>query len=361
MIRSQSSRSVALGLFALAACAPGDTTAPADTAAVPTAAQPELAVVSNSWTTAAPMPFVELVNFGAAAINNSLDQPVVYLVGGSTSDGGMNIQTLTYNAATNTWRRKDPDNGLIIIRTRPAGLVRLNSTLYIMGGLNLREGFGETSGNSLWPGTQTYVTSTNTVGSAAEWPRRSANGVAGVINGRIYDVIGSAVTNPSNCDQFFCPLVTVRELYRYDPATNTWVIRQAPPHYHRNGAGGVINGKFYVVGGFDSKGNVTRNLDVYNPATNSWTTLALLPQPLTGLKATVLQNKLYVVSPTATYAYTPSTDTWVQKALGPAGSAARVAGGAAVTVTLNGRERMIVVGGARTAAGELPKTAIYTP
>jgi N-acetylneuraminic acid mutarotase len=276
----------------------------------------------------------------------------------------MNSSVLTYNAATNTWHRKtinDSDVGSLILRARPNGVARLGNVLYETGGLNLRNGFGDNDANSLWPGTDAYKTSTNSLVPAAAFPRLSADGVTGVINGKIYVLIGSAAASPSPCETFGCPLATVRQLYRYDPVTSAWVTRKAPPHFHRSGVGGVINGKFYVVGGFDSKGNASGNLDVYNPATDSWTTLALLPKRLTGLKGTVLQNKLYVVSPTATYAYNPATNTWAQKALGPAGSAARVEGGAAATVTLNGRQRMIVAGGKRSSAGVLPTTAIYVP
>ena len=173
-------------------------------------------------------------------------------------------------------------------------------------------------------------------------------------------LIGTAKLSETACDFDSCPLGTFRILYRYNPVSNSWVTLKSAPHFHRNGAGGVINGKFYVVGGFDSKGNATRNLDVYNPANNSWTTLALLPKLLTGLKASVLQGKLYVASTTATYAYNPATNAWAQKAAPPTNSTGRAVGAAAVTVTLCGKLRMVVVGGPENSAG-VPRTSIYTP
>jgi N-acetylneuraminic acid mutarotase len=185
--------------------------------------------------------------------------------------------------------------------------------------------------------------------------------VTGLINGRMYVLIGTAKLSERTCDFDACPLGTFRTLYRYNPATNAWTTMTSAPHFHKRGVGGVINGRFYVVGGFDSKGNATRNLDVYNPSTNSWTTRALLPKLLTGLKATVLQNKLYVTSTTATYAYNPGTNTWALKAAPPANTSAQAEGSSAVTVTLNGQQRMIVVGGREKSTGGLRPSSLYTP
>jgi N-acetylneuraminic acid mutarotase len=137
-------------------------------------------------------------------------------------------------------------------------------------------------------------------------------------------------------------------------------LRHAAPHFHKNAAAGVINGKFYVAGGFDDTGNAARTLDVNNPATDTWVTKASLPATLTGLKGAVLQGKLYVVGTQATYAYNPVTNGWAVRAPPPANTAAQAGAAAAAAVTLGGQEGIIVAGGNLTSDGLRP-TMLYTP
>src|SRR5437660_12506779 len=56
--------------------------------------------------------------------------------------------------------------------------------------------------------------------------------------------------------------------------------------------GGVINGKFYVVGG--RAGPSTDALEVYNPQPNTWSTLAPMPTARSGFAAAVVNNELWV-------------------------------------------------------------------
>jgi N-acetylneuraminic acid mutarotase len=85
----------------------------------------------------------------------------------------------------------------------------------------------------------------------------------GVINNKIY--IAGGTGTPSQ-----------RELEAYDPVANIWTVK-APMSVPRNHcAGGVIDGKFYVVRGRYGQGS-TNDLEVYNPQTNSWSTRAPMP------------------------------------------------------------------------------------
>jgi N-acetylneuraminic acid mutarotase len=115
-----------------------------------------------------------------------------------------------------------------------------------------------------------------------------------------------------------------------------------------------------VAGGYDAQKHATRDLDAYDPATDSWKTLAPLPQTLTGLKGAVLQNRLYIIATQATYAYNPATNSWAVRAPPPPNTAAQAGAASAVTVTLGGRQRIIVAGGGETPAGPRP-TSLYTP
>ena len=362
MIKPLPMLAMLLFLEALGACGRDDSiTSPIETPAA-TTVKPELALAPNSWTLRAPMIVAAFSGVGAEAINNSAGEPVVYVLGGGLDNNrSLNVQVLAYNTVSNVWKARSFCCDGVIFRERPNGVGRIGGLLYITGGFNWTTEWGTNSkGLALAGGTLAYRPSTNSLTNVAAIPRASANGVTGVINGKMYVLIGTAKLSETACDFDSCPLGTFRILYRYNPVSNSWVTLKSAPHFHRNGAGGVINGKFYVVGGFDSKGNATRNLDVYNPANNSWTTLALLPKLLTGLKASVLQGKLYVASTTATYAYNPATNAWAQKAAPPTNSTGRAVGAAAVTVTLSGKQRMVVVGGPENSAG-VPRTSIYTP
>jgi len=124
----------------------------------------------------------------------------------------------------------------------------------------------------------------------------------GVIDNKIYIAGGVAATSS-------------RELEVYDPTTNTWTVR-APMQVARNHCGGgVINGKFYVVGGRGSTGAETA-FEVYDPQTNAWQSLPPMPTGRSGIAVGVVNNELFVFggeSPalhSEVEAYNPATNTW---------------------------------------------------
>ena len=167
-------------------------------------------------------------------------------------------------------------------------------------------------------------------------PRYTSEGVSGVIDGRLWVL-------PGVCGD--CAQGPIRQLFRYDPAKNTWVARKAAPHYHRQAAGGVIDGKFYVAGGLDDRQLPGAALDVYDPTTDTWRTLA--PVPTAGRAiGTVLGGKLWVIvgnfysgSAQHAYAYDPGINTWKSWA------APTWAHFAVVPVTLNGQAHLLAVSG----------------
>ncbi len=95
-------------------------------------------------------------------------------------------------------------------------------------------------------------------------PKATAEGVTGVINGKLYVLPGICDSNfwpqPGYCEQ-----ERINQLYRYDPATNRWGARKSAPTSTGSGAGGVIGGEFYVVGGLS--GSVGLDAYVYDPGT----------------------------------------------------------------------------------------------
>ncbi len=141
-------------------------------------------------------------------------------------------------------------------------------------------------------------------------PKWTAEGVTGVIDGKLYVLPGACDANgwprPG-----YCEVEQIRRLYRYNPTTNKWASRKQAPHFHRGGAAGVIGGKLYVAGGVKGIGGrePVADLDVYDPGTDSWKTLA--PMPRAGrANGTALAGKLYVVVGTDAFVYNPGTNRW---------------------------------------------------
>ncbi len=356
-----------LGQCALVACNDA-TTLPSqpDLAEVPSAEAPTFAVGSNTWAARAPMP-IDFAGLAAGVMNNGAGQPIVYALGGITNDDErMNSTVAIYNVATNAWTVQYPRNNRPFLRVRPNGIGRIGTRLYISGGfepIHTPDIRGYSAG-TLQSALFAYLPATNTLEGQSLYPmpQATADGVTGVIEGKLYVLAGTAAAPPPPAGCFEdCPLATIRTLYRYDPAANRWTTMTQSPHYHRNGAGGVIQGKFYVAGGFNERGEPTSYLDAYNPMTNAWTRLANMPAASTGLKGAVVQNRLYVIGPRATYVYDPVANTWKVGAAPPVGSSAAIGGSAAVPVTLDGRPRIVVVGGNNTASGAQRPTSIYTP
>jgi N-acetylneuraminic acid mutarotase len=149
-----------------------------------------------------------------------------------------------------------------------------------------------------------------------------------------------------------------RRLYRYNPVQNQWVRLKSCPNFHINGVAGVINGKLYVTGGF---GGGSRALDIYNPATNTWSSGAPLPSAHSGGVGVALAGQFYVIGGGTgeVVAYNPNTNRWVRKASFPVPDAREMAG---AKVTLNGKARIVVHGGfVNFEPGDGRATFVYTP
>src|SRR5262249_51966831 len=65
----------------------------------------------------------------------------------------------------------------------------------------------------------------------------------------------------------------------------------------------VLDGKIYVIAGFDSSGGNTSTVDVYNPQTNTWSSAAPLPIATNHNAAAVAAGKLYAFGRTSNRAF----------------------------------------------------------
>lgn len=329
-------------MLALAACGENATPTQPEMGEDPAGAALSLAA-SNSWTPKAPRFGADIYGFDLGMAPNAAGQSIVYTFGGTSSDdGGTGLSVQAYNVATNSWTGRSSQVGVWYSN----GVGKIGNKLYFSGGY-VEPGSPPDMTNALWA----YDYTQDRMIRKADLPIFSAEGVTGVIDGKLYVLPGACDGNRYPLAGS-CAVEATRRFYRYDPGTNTWVTRRQAPHFHRRGAAAVIDGKFYVAGGLNNHEPVA-DLDVYDPATNIWSTLAPVP---TGGAASgaALGGKFYVVvqgfngttPDNRAYAYNRSTNQW--KAV-----AAPDFFGSATRVTLDGLPRIFMATGDRSA--------LYTP
>jgi N-acetylneuraminic acid mutarotase len=303
-------------------------------------AAPSLAAARNTWTPKAPPPYdAEFFGYALAMAPNTAGQSIVYAFGGTFNERGGTLRTpvRAYNVATDTWTTRLSE----VQAFYSNGVGKIGNKLYFSGGYT-EPATVPSFTNRTWA----YDYANDRMIRKADLPIVGADGVTGVINGKLY-VLPGACSGELYPNPGYCAVEETRRFYRYDPATNTWVTRRQAPHFHQRGAAAVIDGKFYVAGGSHGFQPVA-DLDVYDPATNTWRTLAPLP---TGGHASgvALGGRFYVVvsgSVMRSYAYNPATNRWTAKA-------APDFLGSVVRVALDGRSRLF------TASGN--RSALYTP
>jgi len=145
----------------------------------------------------------------------------------------------------------------------------------------------------------------------APMPVARITGAGGVINGKFYVVEG-----------YLAGVGPTTSLHVYDPGTDTWDTTKAsalgPPR--ANAAAAVIGSKLYVVGGCINNycdSGTTNILEEYDSVTDTWTFKAPMPTPRNTAAAAAIDGKLYVVGGSPEYTalatlevYDPATDTW---------------------------------------------------
>ncbi len=343
---------LALSSAWVAACGDGSTepTQPAES----TPSGTGLAAASNSWITRAKLPTTRR-GLDLATVKTAAGQSVVYAIGGLTDVYPVTtLRNVTaYNVATNTWndRRQLP---VPLVESNGAGVI--NGKIYISGGSDPGNGLVTKALYVYDPATNTWTRKRDLptiAGPGRDW--RVGGGVTGVIENQLYVV---AHCHTIYYSEYGCEGdLTGPRLFRYNPVTDRWVTL-APPFPRAKGgpstivwtlAGGVIGGKFYVMGGESSNNG---RLSVYDPTTNRWTPKTPLGLSRWGMATAVLGNKLYVMGGERyrnnrfeqldiTIVYDPATDLWTRRASLPS---PRVSG-AGTTVLRGGKPRIEVVSG----------------
>ena len=99
-------------------------------------------------------------------------------------------------------------------------------------------------------------------------------------------------------------------------ASGTWETRTPMPQRRQELATGVLNGKVYVIGGYDENGNSTVTVQIYNPTTDTWTSAHSLPYAVNHNGAAVAGGNLYSFGAGAgeTFVYNPNNNSWSARA-----------------------------------------------
>jgi N-acetylneuraminic acid mutarotase len=120
---------------------------------------------------------------------------------------------------------------------------------------------------------------------------------------------------------------------QFESGKGSWRSASPMPTKRTEAAAATLDGKIYVVGGFEkpSLGNlmnfaITPSVEMYDPVTDRWTSKAPMPVGLHHVGIGVVGDRLYVIggyrksafsvwNPVATiYAYDPATDSWTERA-----------------------------------------------
>jgi len=225
---------------------------------------------------------------GAAA--GAIDE-VLYIVGGVSSDSELvNIGTYTYSTLqlsytlqifhpdTREWRLGPPmpcDQSMWIPSNGACAV--WGGKLYKFGyHLNVFEQDQEAS-----PALFIYdsIVESWSIKVAPGW----LNPIVGVIDGEIY------IADIS--DQEYLEYGT---FMIYDPSSDAYTLDLPLPTLRSYATGGVINGKFYIVGG-ERDGWATNLLEVYDPTNNTWREKTPMPTPRRNATAVAINGKLYVI------------------------------------------------------------------
>jgi N-acetylneuraminic acid mutarotase len=337
-----------LGVLGLAACGDDATTEPTPVAQ-PAANTPELALASDSWLTRANM-LPNRTDLAVATVTNAAGQSVVYAIGGLTPTGIPLDKVLAYNVATNTWSFRRP---LPVPRAGTNGAGVINGKIYVSGGYADYGGDFPTRSLYMYDPATNRWTQKSDIPRAGDWGEDypGGNGVTGVINNKLYVVSGCfRAWEPwgyyEDCNPLF---------YRYNPATDRWVTLPRPFEglsTYAPSAGGVIDGKFYVMAKVWNE--LEARFEVYDPATNRWSTRTPLGLARPEAASAVLDGKLFMMGGlrlnasreawdtlAITIVYDPATDAWTRRAALPTPRA----GIAATRVFLDGQARIEVLGG----------------
>src|SRR5438045_5183011 len=94
--------------------------------------------------------------------------------------------------------------------------------------------------------------------------------------------------------------------------SGTWQSLTPMPLARQEISAAVLNGKIYVLAGYDDAGSSTNSVQVYNPPTHTWMLARPLPIFNNHNAAAVAAGKLYTFGGVTNraFVYNPANDSW---------------------------------------------------
>ncbi len=235
----------------------------------------------------------------------------IYVMGGT--DGSYSNVLEIFDPLTNTWTTP-ATTGNFSARNALCSAV-IDGKIYVIGGA----GKGDWAINEvLTPNAidPSSLHGTWTIGSSEGFTPRMGH-CAATVNGKIY-VIGGVLDlswPPTNSQ----PPTNIIEVY--DPNTDSWSTPVTTGTFNprTSATANAVNGKIYVIGGYDTLG-IVYDVSVFDPSTNEWSTAPATADfyPRQDHTSAVIDGKIYVFGGSddffplnVTDVFDPATNTWL--------------------------------------------------
>jgi hypothetical protein len=220
---------------------------------------------TNAWTIK-PSTIPDLkVNNMACAVLTVGGTPQIYCVGGNQSQVvGTTGRVFSYNPATDTFTTLaagDDWPGNQAGAFLPGGFAVLANKFYTIGSFNANS-VPPVATNQVWRFDPTAAVGSKWV-AAQNYPVARCYLPAASLGGLIYTGGGTAV-DPTGL------LLDSAESFKYDPVTNIWSTIANIPRATGETRAVVMGDKIAVLGGGRTVPNPSNEVDVYDPITNNW-------------------------------------------------------------------------------------------
>jgi len=224
---------------------------------------------TNTWARKADMPTAR-EGLSTAVVNGN-----IYAFGGSWPL----LSTMEeYNPVTDIWTKKT--DMPIPISSMSTSVVR--GKIYLIGGRNWRTRESYSTVYEYDPTTDTYT-------NKANMPTARAGLSTAVVNGRVYAFEGT--------DEPTLKYFDVLEVY--DPVTDLWISKKgAMPVPNTSFGIGVVSGKIHLIGGISGawpQAMIFSKVDIYDPIKNTWAKGTPMLTPRCALDTGVVDGKIYVL------------------------------------------------------------------
>ncbi|HEU4327299.1 MAG TPA: LuxR C-terminal-related transcriptional regulator [Roseiflexaceae bacterium] len=147
---------------------------------------------------------------------------------------------------------------------------------------------------------------------------------------------------------------------QFDPDSQVWSPMADKPTPVTDIQAGVIGGELLVPGGRLADGTVSTGLEIFNLTSKTWRSAKAMPEPRSAYGLAVLDGKLYVLGGwdgqgfrNDVFMYDPTADAWTVRTAMPTARAY-----ASAVATADGT---IFVLGGENERGPLPTNEVYTP